>query len=56
MCQIASIMISGIYLNMFVSNLIGCNLSTLGFWFLISIAFNEVLLNASDDEIKLYLK
>lgn len=56
MCQIASIMISGIYLNMFVSNLIGCNLSTLGFWFLISIAFNEALLSASDDDIKLYLK
>ena len=48
MCLIASVMIAGVYFNMYVSNLIGCNISTLGIWFMIGIAFNNNFLLVND--------
>lgn len=52
MCLAASVMIAGVYFNMFISNILGCNISTLGIWFLISIAFNENFLLKDDSELK----
>ena len=48
MCLVASVMIAGVYFNMYVSNLIGCNISTLGIWFMIGIAFNSNFLLIND--------
>lgn len=51
LCKIASILIAGFYCNCYVSNLVGCSIMQLGFWFLVSIAFNNSLLQATDDDI-----
>ncbi len=52
MSKIASILIAGYFFNSFVSNLIGCNTSSLGFWSLIGLAFSPTLINLPDDDIK----
>lgn len=51
MCQRASILIAGFYLNCYVSNLLGCNIGILGVWVLISMAFNPNIYNATDLQI-----
>ena len=52
MCQRASILIASFYFNCYVSNLLGCNIGTLGVWILISFAFNPKILNANELQIK----
>lgn len=52
MCQRASILIASFYFNCYVSNLLGCNIGTLGVWILISMAFNPNILNATNLQIK----
>lgn len=55
MCIVASVMISGVYFNLYVSNLVGCNISTMGIWFIISIAFNKNFLMLNDQYLsKIY--
>ena len=55
MCLISATLIAGLYFNMYVSNLIGCNLSTIGTWFLIGMAFNDCFLHISDNDLKVQI-
>lgn len=56
MSQCASILIAGYFFNCFVSNLVGCNISHLGFWMLIGLAFNRNILEMSDNLLKKNLR
>lgn len=52
LAQASSILIAGYYLNCFVSNLIGCNISSLGFWMLIGLSFNSNIIQIKDIELR----
>lgn len=52
MAQCASILIAGYYLNCYVSNLVGCNISHLGFWMLIGLALNGNIIRYKDVDLK----
>lgn len=54
-CKMAMILISGYYFSCYVSNFNGCNISHLGFWLLVSISFNDMLLQMPDSKINLLL-
>lgn len=56
MAQCASILIAGYYLNCYVSNLVGCNISHLGFWMLIGLALNGNIIRYKDVDLKKVLE
>lgn len=52
MSQCASILIAGYYFNCYVSNLLGCNISHLGFWMLVGFAWNSNIVKMNDVKLK----
>lgn len=55
-CKITSILIASYYFNCFVSNLNGCNISIMVFWFLIYLSNNKSLMAMEDNEWKMLLR
>lgn len=55
-CMIASVLIASYYFNCFVSNLNGCNISIMAFWFLIYLSNNKQMMSIADKEWKAILK
>lgn len=51
-CKIASVLIVSYYFNCFVSNLNGCNLSIMAFWFMIYLSNNRKMCGMADTEWK----
>lgn len=49
-CKIASVLIVSYYFNCFVSNLNGCNLSIMAFWFMIYLSNNRKMCGMADTE------
>lgn len=47
-CKVASVLIVSYYFNCFVSNLNGCNMSIMAFWFLIYLSNNPALCEMDD--------
>lgn len=55
-CMIASVLIASYYFNCFVSNLNGCNISIMAFWFLIYLSNNKKMMELDDKEWKAVLR
>ncbi|MEI3461822.1 MAG: hypothetical protein V8Q70_07155 [Bacteroides eggerthii] len=55
-CMIASILIASYYFNCFISNLNGCNLSIMAFWYLIYLSNNIKMMRLNDKQWKVLLK
>lgn len=55
-CMIASILIISYYFNCFVSNLNGCNLSIMAFWFFIYLSNNTKMMQLNDRQWKVLLR
>lgn len=49
-CIIASVLIASYYFNCFISNLNGCNLSIMAFWFMIYLSNNKTVCQMPDVE------
>lgn len=52
LCKIASVLIASYYFNCFVSNLNGCNISIMAFWFLIYLSNNSRMCEMDDFQWK----
>ena len=55
LCKIASVLIASYYFNCFISNLNGCNLSIMAFWFMIYLSNNRDFCSYDDNEWKFLL-
>ena len=55
-CIISSILIASYYFNCFVSNLNGCNISIMAFWFLVYLSNNKRMMNIDDKKWRLILR
>lgn len=55
LCKIASVLIASYYFNCFISNLNGCNLSIMAFWFMIYLSNNRVFCGYDDKKWKFLL-
>lgn len=51
-----AIMLSGIYFNLFIGDMLGCNLFHLCYWLMIGTCFSKKWLNMTDQEVKMYFK
>lgn len=51
-CIIASVLIVSYYFNCFVSNLNGCNMSIMAFWFMVYLSNNPAMCGMTDKEWK----
>ena len=49
-----AIMLSGIYFNLFIGDIQGCNLFHLCYWLMIGTCFSKKWLNMTDQEVKTY--
>ena len=52
LCKITSVLIASYYFNCFVSNLNGCNISIMAFWFLIYLSNNSQMCEMDDFQWK----
>lgn len=55
LCKIASVLIASYYFNCFISNLNGCNLSIMAFWFMIYLSNNRDFCGYDDKKWKFLL-
>lgn len=55
LCKIASVLIASYYFNCFISNLNGCNLSIMAFWFMIYLSNNRKFCVYDDKKLKILL-